>query len=231
MSNFSEEERNLTGEAVCRRPSPKECDILHAATELFSEKGFAGTTTQAIAKKANVSEKTLFKYFPTKQELYDKTLNPALPCFTGEDRGGASGEKRSIRSILQELFLQKLNLSNRDPNILKLTIHEFLANPEFRNTLAEDWAKRYLPVLLPQIELSEYYRKRYGDILEGSLTRAMVGILASYAFDKSYIRPDRKFDDEREIEFMLDLLFNGINGLKTEMGYDYGESEEWSKSE
>ncbi len=198
----------------CRHATPKEADIIRAATTLFSGRGYSGTTTQAIAKLANVSEKTLFKYFPTKQELYDRTVHPAITSLMKDGAQAGKNKSTGIRSILHDFFMEKLHISNEDPDILKLSIHEFIMNAEFRSNIAKVWNSTYLPLLLPQIELSEESSKKYGDILESGFTRAMAGILISYAFDKTYIRPGENFNDEKEIEFMLDLLFNGINGLK-----------------
>ena len=43
--------------------------ILEAALKLFREKGFYGTTTKEISKKARIAEGTLFNYFKTKEDL------------------------------------------------------------------------------------------------------------------------------------------------------------------
>jgi len=43
-----------------------ETKILTAAAELFSERGYAGTTTRAIAGRAGVNEVTLFRRFENK---------------------------------------------------------------------------------------------------------------------------------------------------------------------
>ena len=40
--------------------------IIHAATELFSELGYRGSTTKAIAERAGVSEMTVFRQFGNK---------------------------------------------------------------------------------------------------------------------------------------------------------------------
>lgn len=45
-----------------------------AALELFSQQGFRGTTTRAIARQAGVSEALLFRHFPTKEDLYWSVL-------------------------------------------------------------------------------------------------------------------------------------------------------------
>jgi len=46
-------------------------NILHAARELFAEKGFSNISTRQIARKAGVNEVTLFRHFGTKVCLYE----------------------------------------------------------------------------------------------------------------------------------------------------------------
>ena len=47
----------------------KRKNILFTAMKLFNEKGFHGTPTSLIAKRAKVSVGTLFNYYQTKEEL------------------------------------------------------------------------------------------------------------------------------------------------------------------
>ena len=51
-------------------PESTETRILDAALELFSELGYAGTTTRAIAHKAGVNEVTLFRRFGSKRNIF-----------------------------------------------------------------------------------------------------------------------------------------------------------------
>lgn len=46
-------------------------NILHAARDLFAEKGFSNITTRQIARRAGVNEVTLFRHFGTKAALYE----------------------------------------------------------------------------------------------------------------------------------------------------------------
>src|SRR5689334_24272602 len=48
--------------------------ILDVAAELFSQRGFAGTTTRQIAAAVGTSETVLFRHFPTKESLYAAIL-------------------------------------------------------------------------------------------------------------------------------------------------------------
>lgn len=57
--------------------------IQRAALRLFQEQGYAATTVEQVAQAAEVSPSTLFRYFPTKEDLvlyddYDPQLIAAL---------------------------------------------------------------------------------------------------------------------------------------------------------
>src|SRR3954452_16195921 len=48
--------------------------IAATARRLFSERGFDGVTVAEIARAADVAEKTVFNYFPTKEDLFYSRL-------------------------------------------------------------------------------------------------------------------------------------------------------------
>src|SRR5262245_4774643 len=52
--------------------------ITEAATELLGQRGVDGATTAEIARRANVTEKTLSRYFPSKKDLVKRVLFPPL---------------------------------------------------------------------------------------------------------------------------------------------------------
>lgn len=45
-----------------------EAELARAAAELFARQGVAQTTVEQIAERAGVSERTFFRYFPTKED-------------------------------------------------------------------------------------------------------------------------------------------------------------------
>ena len=49
--------------------------LLESALDLFSQKGFAATTTKEIAAAAGVTEAIIFRHFPTKLDLYSAVLD------------------------------------------------------------------------------------------------------------------------------------------------------------
>ncbi|MDP1692905.1 MAG: TetR/AcrR family transcriptional regulator [Burkholderiaceae bacterium] len=52
-----------------RRKSARPHELLEAALTLFVEKGFAATRADEVARQAGVSKGTLYRYYPSKEEL------------------------------------------------------------------------------------------------------------------------------------------------------------------
>ena len=57
----------------------RHAQILEVAAGLFSQRGFAGTTTRQIAAAVGTSETVLFRHFPTKESLYAAILEHWAP--------------------------------------------------------------------------------------------------------------------------------------------------------
>jgi AcrR family transcriptional regulator len=65
--------RSKNGEAALE--PPKKLQIIEAAFSLFRKNGFYATGVDLIMQKAGVSKRTLYKYFPTKNDLIVAVLN------------------------------------------------------------------------------------------------------------------------------------------------------------
>src|ERR1700733_5693327 len=50
-------------------------DVLDAALVEFAERGLEGTSTEAIARRAGISQPYLFRLFGTKKELFKATVS------------------------------------------------------------------------------------------------------------------------------------------------------------
>ncbi len=57
-----------------RRKAERPQEILQAALEVFSEKGFAGARLDDVAARAGITKGTIYVYFPSKEDLFVATL-------------------------------------------------------------------------------------------------------------------------------------------------------------
>lgn len=105
--------------------------LIRAAIDLISEKGYNGVTTQEIATAANVSEKTLFRHFGSKQKLLETAL----------ERFQYAEEMRIFFSeqLLWELENDLLSISkkyhdimNRDRKLIQIALKDEVHIPGFK---------------------------------------------------------------------------------------------------
>jgi AcrR family transcriptional regulator len=66
--------------------------IAEAARRLFVERGFEAVKVAEVAREANVSEKTVFNYFPTKEDLFYSRLEAFEEGLLGAVRHREPGE-------------------------------------------------------------------------------------------------------------------------------------------
>ena len=65
----------LKTEPKVQRNPQKRSQILTAATEEFCVTGFSRTSMDPIAERANVSKRTVYNHFPSKDALFQAILN------------------------------------------------------------------------------------------------------------------------------------------------------------
>ena len=80
--------------------------LLEAATKLFVERGFAGTTTDEITRRAGASKETIYHHFGSKLGLFDAVvqyltagLSDGLQC-PGDDSSAADALSAYGRNYL-----------------------------------------------------------------------------------------------------------------------------------
>jgi AcrR family transcriptional regulator len=66
--------------------------IAQKAMELFAERGFDRVTVAEVAAAANVSEKTVYNYFPTKEDLFFDEVPARIAAMVETIRTRAPGE-------------------------------------------------------------------------------------------------------------------------------------------
>ena len=75
--------------------------IAETARRLFKERSFDAVTVDDIAREAHVSRKTVFNYFPTKEDLFFDEVPARQAAIVAALRGRAPGE--SVVAALRRL--------------------------------------------------------------------------------------------------------------------------------
>jgi AcrR family transcriptional regulator len=86
--------------------------ILEAARRVFLESGFAGARTRRIAEEAGITEALLYRFYPSKSEIFRAAVHEPLQRFvddllaTTQDIDPASGDRRDRLRQVNEMLLR-----------------------------------------------------------------------------------------------------------------------------
>lgn len=123
--------------------SERKADIVRVAITLFSQKGFGGTTTRKLAKKAGVSEALLFRHFPNKKSLYQEILSTKMNerCHSLVE---GMNPKASLHETLLEIAIRMAQQNLEDPTFYRLLLFSALEGHELSDLFFQ---QRNLPLL------------------------------------------------------------------------------------
>jgi TetR/AcrR family transcriptional regulator len=202
--------------------SDRRAQILEAAFEEFSEKGFKGATIKSIARTAGLQSPALiYWYFPDKEALFREVLEARIPVLrTVRDPAG-------LLDLPPEKVLPNIArgyLSTFDnpaaQRMVRLMVGEAMRRPEIAEIFGNTVIKRVLGFLKSymarQIELG---RLRPHDVRASA--RAFMGMLLPQAGGKLFFPAIREdgLTDEEHIESVVEIFLRGLgHEVKEDIG-------------
>jgi AcrR family transcriptional regulator len=134
------------GPAWRRRKELRRPEILGAARAILEEGGYANTTLGEIARRASVSEATVYKYFENKQDLAQQVIESWMaPLLDSLERDLPHID--SGRSKIQVLCVRHLREMNASPGLHRLVYRE-LRWSDYKNSTLQRLNRRYSRILL-----------------------------------------------------------------------------------
>ncbi|WP_309717748.1 TetR/AcrR family transcriptional regulator [Armatimonas sp.] len=122
-------------------PEERREQIIDAAIEVFSEKGFDGTSNKEVAKLAGIASPGLiYHYFADKLELLRESLLSRMP----HPPEIVFDPDRPLKEVLYEItghVLQDLN-NPRTVKLMRVLLGEALRRPEFARLMTETMENR-----------------------------------------------------------------------------------------
>ncbi|KQQ57228.1 TetR family transcriptional regulator [Pseudomonas sp. Leaf127] len=113
--------------------------IVLAAIAEFRDRGFEVTSMDRIAARAQVSKRTVYNHFPSKEELFAEILQRLWICAAPRPDAAYSAE-RGLREQLRDLLQVKMDTLN-DSNFLDLA-RVVLGATMHSPDRAQDWMNR-----------------------------------------------------------------------------------------
>jgi AcrR family transcriptional regulator len=123
-----------------RRKQARPSELLHAALELFVEKGFSAARSEEVAQRAGVSKGTLYLYFPSKEELFKAVVRSKLSALIAEGQRAAdqfTGSSAELLRVLLHTWWQRVGNTGAG-GIFKIIIAEVRNFPELAKFYADE---------------------------------------------------------------------------------------------
>jgi AcrR family transcriptional regulator len=204
----------LAGDADTRPATPRERrrtrtmrTIQGEALALFAEKGYEQTTVDDIAGAADISPRTFFRYFPTKEDVVLWAEYDALIWEMFDQRPGDESPGETMRAITHQMIE---GLYRRDPERLLARNRLLFSVPAVRARFL-DFARAGVDVLTSDFAA----RRGLGpeDDLKLQITAVAIVDAAAAAFDR-WQRADGKADLLALLDEATDALIAGVGELQ-----------------
>jgi len=196
-----------------RLPAEERKDqIVRVAKALFVKKGFKGTTTREIARKAGISEAVIYKYFAHKEDLYKAIIDSECDDSMGRSRLFSDLEGKSGRELFNSLAVFLLREHSRDQMLMRLLMRSALEQQDLSGVF----------IRTKGLELIEFLEKNIKALVEegvfkevnpGLAARAFLGMVLHYVISQEIygLKKYYSFSIEETARTFVDIFFDGIS--------------------
>ncbi|NVK53999.1 MAG: TetR/AcrR family transcriptional regulator [Alteromonadaceae bacterium] len=129
----------------------KRIQILNAAELLFSRDGVQNTSMDLLAQQAEVSKRTIYNHFATKEELFFCVLEHMMAHVNQDEEYKFSADVSIDEQLIAIAYSEaRLQTSTSLLKITRVTLTEMMNNPEFSQLVASNkvGCMRYLETFL-----------------------------------------------------------------------------------
>ena len=192
--------------------------LIEVAIDLFSRRGFNGTTTKEIAAAAGVNEAIIFRHFAGKEQLYAAILEYRAKslhanCWLSEMQSFMA--QNDDEAVFRHLTGKIIQLVHDDPKFERVMLYAALEGHELAAMHHKQFAIPFIDMLMDYITR----RQQEGALLHvhpGAVIFAVAAMAQQYAthvFMCDY--KDAGFSTDEAIDYFTGILMNGIRVTKS----------------
>lgn len=114
--------------------------ILAAAQEVFSQKGFHQATMDEIAERADVGKGTLYRHFPSKENLFHQLVQIRLKELEAEAERVLDSED-DVLSMIEKYLCIYFDFFDRNQGLYRVMVHE---HPDLNERLQDLYVEKIM---------------------------------------------------------------------------------------
>ena len=201
----------MTAEAARARPKrPKRTTeevrrrVLDSAEELFAARGYSGTTTKEIARRAATTEAQIFRAFTSKENLFNAAILSPFETFMARfaDEWLPDPARGTPQEALREFAEDLYTLVSEHRQVFTAIVANGLVGPQIQ------------PVFHRLEAVSNAIRDEYGLHWDTPIAaRAIVAMISTMATFEDLLYPENQRPDRARIVDELARILIGAAGL------------------
>lgn len=192
----------------------KQLKIIQAAIEIFSEKGYAASSTSEIAQKAGVAEGTIFRHYKTKKDLLLSIVAPIMskligPFLLRDFTKVIDTPYSTYEKFISAILRNRLEFARNNLPVLKILMQEIPFQEDIKKQFKEIAVKHVLSRIVKVVE--QYQQK--GTVITVpplSIIRFTISAVFGFVMTRLIFMPDAEWDEHEEIELTIQMIMHGI---------------------
>ncbi len=193
-----------------RRKEDRPQEITQAALEAFTEKGYAATRVEEVAKRAGVSKGLMYLYFKTKEELFKAVVKSVVIRRIDRLIGNIESTDLSSEDFIRGPLLSFMKQVPESPVaiVIRLLISEGPRHPDLVDYYYENVVAKGLAAITGfverGVERGEFRKSVITELPQLFLAPVMLSIIWGIVFKT------RELDTNKLIETQIDMLLTHI---------------------
>lgn len=192
----------------------KQLKIIQAAVQIFSEKGYAASSTSEIAQKAGVAEGTIFRHYRTKKDLLLSIVAPIMskligPFMVRDFTKIIDAPYSSYEDFIRAIIRNRLEFARKNLPVIKILMQEIPFQEELKKQFKELVAKHVLSRIVKVIE----QHQQKGTVITVppmSIIRFTISAVFGFVMTLLIIHPEADWDVDEEIELTIRMIMHGV---------------------
>lgn len=182
-------------------------DLMAAARQVFSEKGYQDTSTAEIAERAGVVEGTIYRYFSNKRDLLIKVVEAwydEMISDYDEQLSQISGTWNRLRFLIWK----HLSVIHKEPALCRFMFTELRADPDYRSTTVFELNRAYTRRMIEIIDAAMQSGEFRSDIPTRMVRDLVFGGVEHHTW--SYLRGEGNFFVDSAANSITDMVYRGM---------------------
>lgn len=193
----------------------KQENILIAAVELISEKGYEKVSTSEIAKRAGVAEGTIFRQYKTKKDLLDAIFIPAFMRFVKPKiikefiSSVLDKDYSTLESFVEVIVRDRYEFAKDETPLFRIIIQEIISQDYIKEEIKEIFLVDAYPVFTKLTKRLKD-KNEITDVDEIRFFRVIITNILGFLIPRFVLFPDLQWDDEKEINMVIQNIIKSL---------------------